>query len=133
MPPGVVRPKEIDRLGMGLCVRLAFSRAADSLGLDVDLFIVDGLPVRDLAFKAEFVVKGDSKSLSIAAASIIAKVSRDRMMLKAHRLYPEYGFDSNKGYGDTPSPGSDSKGRPLPHSPNVLLPDEQEESAEAAP
>ncbi|MBD3279034.1 MAG: ribonuclease HII [Candidatus Aegiribacteria sp.] len=96
---GVVQPKEIDRLGMSLSVKLAFDRAADDLGLQVDLFLVDGLPVRNLEFKAEFIVKGDSKSLSIAAASIIAKVSRDRMMQKAHKLYPEYGFDSNKGYG----------------------------------
>lgn len=96
---GVVKPEEIDRLGMGFCVKLAFARAAENLGLRVDLFLVDGLPVRNLEFKAEFIVKGDSKSLSIAAASIIAKVSRDRMMLKAHKLYPEYGFDSNKGYG----------------------------------
>ena len=67
--------------------------------MPADLFLIDGLPVRNLNISAEFIVKGDSKSLSIAAASIIAKVTRDNIMIEADRKYPGYGFASNKGYG----------------------------------
>ncbi len=80
-------------------VRLCFIRCAEGLGRKVDLFLIDGLPVRNLDICAEFIVKGDSKSLSIAAASIIAKVTRDDFMIQADKKYPGYGFASNKGYG----------------------------------
>lgn len=96
---GIVEASEIDETGMTEAVRLAFSRAAGSLDLKVNLYLVDGLPVRDLDLPAKFIVRGDSKSLSIAAASIIAKVSRDRMMIEADVIYPGYGFASHKGYG----------------------------------
>ncbi len=96
---GIVESTEIDMVGMAEAVRLSFSRAALALGKPVDIFLIDGLPVRNLNIPAEFIVKGDSKSLSIAAASIIAKVTRDDIMIKADRKYPGYGFASNKGYG----------------------------------
>jgi len=94
---GIVESSEIDTVGMAEAVRLSFTRAA--LDMPADLFLIDGLPVKNLNLHAEFIVKGDSKSLSIAAASIIAKVTRDDIMIKADRKYPGYGFASNKGYG----------------------------------
>jgi ribonuclease HII len=94
---GIVEPSEIDTVGMAEAVRLSFTRAAR--GIPADLFLIDGLPVKNLNIPAEFIVKGDSKSLSIAAASIIAKVTRDDIMIEADRNYPGYGFASNKGYG----------------------------------
>jgi ribonuclease HII len=96
---GIVEPSELDCSGMTEAVRLSFSRAAEGLGITPDLFLIDGLPVKNLGLPAEFIVKGDSKSLSIAAASIIAKVTRDDIMIEADRKYPGYGFASHKGYG----------------------------------
>lgn len=96
---GIVDPSEIDSEGMTEAVRLSFTRAAEELRSHADLFLIDGLPVKNLNLPSEFIVKGDSKSLSIAAASIIAKVTRDDIMIKADLEYPGYGFASNKGYG----------------------------------
>ncbi len=96
---GIVEFSEIDSSGMVEAVRLSFTRAAGALSIPVDLFLIDGLPVENLNIPAEFIVKGDSRSLSIAAASIIAKVTRDDIMIEADRKYPGYGFASNKGYG----------------------------------
>lgn len=96
---GIVQPSELDNKGMTEAVRLSFTRAAEALGGNPDVYLIDGLPVKNLNLPVEFVVKGDSKSLSIASASIIAKVTRDDIMLGADREYPGYGFASNKGYG----------------------------------
>ena len=96
---GLVEPGEIDAMGMTRAVRTAFRRAADSLDPGVDLFLVDGLPVRGLERGFRYIVRGDSRSLCIAAASILAKVSRDRMMIEAEAEYPGYDFAANKGYG----------------------------------
>ena len=96
---GIVQPSEIDRVGMAEAVRLAFSRAAQTIDIQNALYLVDGLPVRNLNLPSRYIVKGDSKSLSIAAASIIAKVTRDDIMIMADSEFPGYGFASNKGYG----------------------------------
>lgn len=96
---GIVEHHEIDSLGMSEAIRLSFVRVAEALGGHADMFLIDGLPVKNLNIPAEFIVKGDSKSLSIAAASIIAKVTRDDIMIRADLEYPGYGFASNKGYG----------------------------------
>ncbi len=96
---GIVPAGEIDEVGMTEAVRLSFIRAAESLVAGNRMFIVDGLPVKGLHFQAEFVIKADSKSLSVAAASIIAKVTRDSIMMDASRAYPGYGFERNMGYG----------------------------------
>jgi ribonuclease HII len=71
------------------------------LGLDVksDLVLVDAFKIPELDIKQVPIIKGDRKSVSIAAASIVAKVTRDRMMVEYSKKYPEYGFKSNKGYG----------------------------------
>lgn len=78
----------------------AMARAVAGLPLPPDSAIIDGLDVPPgLPCAGEAVVKGDSRSLSIAAASIVAKVTRDRMMIRAARLYPHYGFERHMGYG----------------------------------
>ncbi|MCD4847510.1 MAG: ribonuclease HII [Candidatus Aegiribacteria sp.] len=96
---GIVEYSEIDKVGMAESVRLAFNRAAQAIDIKDALYLVDGLPIRNLPLQSRFIVKGDSKSLSIAAASIIAKVTRDDIMIRADREFPGYGFASNKGYG----------------------------------
>lgn len=65
----------------------------------VELVLLDAVELKDISLPQRAIIKGDAKSLSIAAASIIAKVTRDRMMLGYHSQYPFYGFDKNKGYG----------------------------------
>jgi ribonuclease HII len=67
--------------------------------LEIDYCLIDGLPVKNFPFSHEGIVKGDGKSLSIAAASIIAKVSRDRVMLEYAQEFPHYGFEKHMGYG----------------------------------
>ncbi|MDM7992840.1 MAG: ribonuclease HII [Candidatus Fermentibacter sp.] len=96
---GVVEPSEIDSDGMSRSVAMSFRRAAGSCPAPADVYLIDGLEVRDLALPARFFVKGDSRSLSIAAASILAKVHRDRLMAMADSEWPGYGFARNSGYG----------------------------------
>ncbi len=96
---GVVTPSEIDENRMAWAVRTSFKRAMKPLAEKADLFLVDGNSVANLDHPCLFIVKGDSKSLSIAAASIVAKVTRDDMMIQAARDYPDYGFEKHKGYG----------------------------------
>jgi len=97
---GIVTPRELDESGMTEAVRLSFLRATANLSIDAELYIIDGLPVRNLPFgdHSEFIVKGDTKSLSIAAAGIVAKVTRDDIMIEMEVKYPGYGFASHKGY-----------------------------------
>ena len=99
---GVVAPGEIDDAGMTAAVRLSFARAVEDLDPPAEIYLVDGNPVRDPGFPCRFLVRGDSRSLSIAAASIVAKVTRDDIMIEAHGRWPGYGFDTNKGYGTRP-------------------------------
>lgn len=96
---GMVCAAEIDRINILSATHLAMRRALEALPLSADIALVDGLPVRGLGCASRAIVKGDSKSLLIAAASIIAKVSRDHHMLQLDRLYPQYDFAGNKGYG----------------------------------
>ena len=95
-----VEPAEIDARGMSSCLRMAFSKAIDTIDRaigSVDLVLIDGNPVH-CDPREVTIVKGDSACASIAAASIIAKVDRDALMERYAIDYPEYGFDSNKGY-----------------------------------
>ena len=71
----------------------------EKLGETVNHVLFDAVEIKDLEISQSAIIKGDAKSLSIAAASIIAKVTRDRMMMEYHEKYPYYGFDRNKGYG----------------------------------
>lgn len=96
---GVADVEEIDRINILRATHAAMARA---LAMTVPLpayALVDGLPVKGLPCPSLAVVNGDARSLSVAAASIIAKVSRDRMMEDLERQYPLYGFASHKGYG----------------------------------
>lgn len=91
-------PAEIDELNILHASMLAMQRAVEGLGLVPDYALVDGNRCPALSCPAEPVVKGDAKVAEISAASILAKVERDRQMLELHELHPEYGFDSHKGY-----------------------------------
>ena len=97
----VVDAEKIDRVNILRASHMAMARAFADLDPAADAALIDGLPVpvRDFPPPQMALVKGDSRSLSIAAASIIAKVWRDRMMVEFDREYPEYGFQSHKGYG----------------------------------
>lgn len=95
-----VDPQEIDEKGMTACLRKAFTAALariEETGVHVDLVLLDGNPLHFDERECN-VVKGDAQCASIAAASIIAKVQRDALMLEYSRLYPRYHFDSCKGY-----------------------------------
>lgn len=92
-------PEEIDRLNILKATHVAMARAVSGLPLKVEHCLIDGLPVRDFPWPHDGIVKGDGKSLSIAAASIIAKVSRDRLMRNHARDFPQYGFERHMGYG----------------------------------
>ncbi|MCM1298815.1 MAG: ribonuclease HII [Firmicutes bacterium] len=91
--------EEIETLNILQATFLAMERACEGLKISPALALVDGNRTPPLPFAAQTVVKGDSASASIAAASILAKVSRDRKMRELDSLYPEFNFKSNKGYG----------------------------------
>jgi len=93
------RVEEIERLNILRASHLAMERAVRGLAQAPDVCLIDGLPVPRFPWRHEGVVGGDALSFSIAAASIIAKVERDRYMRAAHEEYPHYGFASHKGYG----------------------------------
>ena len=97
---GFASVNEIDRLNILQATCLAMKRALDNLNILPVRALVDGNVIpRDLPCAAKCIVKGDSKVVSIAAASIIAKVTRDRFMTELSQLYPGYGWDKNFGYG----------------------------------
>ena len=95
---GVAEVHEIDALNILRATHLAMHRAVAGLE-KVDFVLVDGLPVKGFPCPAENMVKGDARSASIAAASIVAKVYRDELMEKLDEEYPGYGFAVHKGYG----------------------------------
>lgn len=95
---GTASPEEIDQINILNASMLAMKRAVESLSISPDFLLVDGNIARGFDQKALPVIKGDAKSPSIAAASIIAKVLRDRECKKMHEKYPLYGFDQHKGY-----------------------------------
>jgi len=94
-----VEPEEIDRINILQATHLAMNQALAGLKNPAAHALVDGRPVNSLAVKQTAIVKGDSLSFSIAAASILAKVSRDRQMVAYHEQFPAYGFAGHKGYG----------------------------------
>ena len=91
--------EEINEMNILEADLLAMRRAIDGLGVKADFAIIDGNIARDFQIPARAVVKGDSKSMSIAAASVLAKVARDRLCLELDREYPQYGIAKHKGYG----------------------------------
>ena len=91
--------KEIDEINILQATFLAMERAIKQLKLRPELALIDGNRQKDFGFPVETVIKGDSRSASIAAASILAKVTRDDYMLKMAKIYPQYAFEIHKGYG----------------------------------
>ena len=96
---GIAHVEEIDRINILQASLLAMVRATEALGVLPDTALVDGNQPPKLACAVQCVVGGDGRSLSVAAASIIAKVTRDRIMVDLHGLFPVYGWETNAGYG----------------------------------
>lgn len=93
-----IESSEIDHIGIGRAVRLAMMAAVSALQPAPDALLLDWVPMKECQLPFQAVVKGDAKSLSIAAASILAKVERDNRMRQADCQYPGYGFARHKGY-----------------------------------
>lgn len=96
---GIATVEEIDRLNILGATKLAMCRALEALPVRADVALVDGNRAPPLYCKTVTLIGGDAKSLSIAAASIIAKVTRDRLMRKLSQEFPGYGWEKNAGYG----------------------------------
>ncbi|MEE1327560.1 MAG: ribonuclease HII [Oscillospiraceae bacterium] len=96
---GFASEQEIDEINILQATFLAMQRAIDQLEGKADLALIDGNRQKDFGLPVVTVVKGDSLSASIAAASVLAKVTRDDLMLEMAETYPEYGFEIHKGYG----------------------------------
>jgi ribonuclease HII len=96
---GIVDHIDIDRINILQATYKAMQIAVQQLSFMPDFVLIDGRGIPDLEMPCESIIKGDSKSVSIAAASIIAKVTRDHIMIDMHEKYPHYGFTQHKGYG----------------------------------
>ena len=96
---GVVAEDVIDEINILQASLLAMKIAVDKMELPTDLLLIDGIHSIESHIDQKTIVGGDRKSLSIAAASVLAKVTRDRLMENFHREYPQYMFDQHKGYG----------------------------------
>lgn len=91
--------EEIEEMNILNATMLAMKRAVDGLDIPADYAMIDGNKIPNLNIPAEYVIKGDANSMSIAAASILAKVTRDRLCADYEKEYPQYGFAKHKGYG----------------------------------
>ena len=97
---GVASAARIDEINILQATYEAMAEAVSKLSVKPDILLNDAVIIPGIDdIPQEKIIKGDAKSLSIAAASVIAKVTRDRMMQAYHQMYPEYGFDKHKGYG----------------------------------
>ena len=96
---GIASPERIDEINILQATYEAMRTAIDGLSVKPQILLNDAVIIPNVDIPQEKIIKGDAKSLSIAAASIIAKVTRDRMMKAYHELFPEYGFEGHKGYG----------------------------------
>ena len=96
---GIVSAEEIDILNIYEATKKAMKEAIANLKHNYDLILTDAMPLKGFDVEVIPIIKGDAKALPIAAASIIAKVTRDRMMKELGQKYPEYGFEVHKGYG----------------------------------
>lgn len=95
---GVASEREIDAVNILEATRLAMARAVQALALPPDFLLIDAVARLSVPIPQRAIIKGDGLSISIAAASIIAKVTRDRLMREYHRQYPQYNFLAHKGY-----------------------------------
>lgn len=96
---GIAEPEQIDEINILQATYEAMRKAIQGLPQKPDLLLNDAVTIPDVEIAQIPIVKGDAKSLSIAAASILAKVTRDHMMMEYDKIYPEYGFGKHKGYG----------------------------------
>lgn len=96
---GIIDEKTIDRINILEATKLGMKEAAEKLTVKPELILVDAVRNLDLSVEYKSIIKGDATSYCIAAASILAKVTRDRIMDEYDKIYPEYGFLKNKGYG----------------------------------
>ena len=96
---GIVEPHAVDEFGLASAGRRAMAVAVETLPLLPDFLLIDAFRLPGLAIPQRPIVYGDCLCLSIAAASVVAKVVRDRLMLDLHQRHPQYGFDRHKGYG----------------------------------
>ncbi len=96
---GIINNKTIDKVNILEATKLSMLQAVKSIGTEPDFVLIDGVKWKDFPYPYETVIKGDAKSFCIASASIIAKVIRDRIMVKLSRDFPEFFFEENKGYG----------------------------------
>ena len=96
---GLASHEEIDEINILQATYLAMERALSQLSVGPDIALIDGNRAKDFGLPVRTVVKGDSLSANIAAASVLAKVTRDDLMLELAEQYPEYGFEVHKGYG----------------------------------
>lgn len=96
---GIASNALIDEINILQATYEAMREAISKLSKTPDILLVDAVHIPNISLKQVGIVKGDAKSVNIAAASILAKVTRDRLMLEYDKIYPEYGFASNKGYG----------------------------------
>ena len=96
---GIVSAEEIDKLNIYEATKKAMKEAINNLNVKFDLILTDAMPLKGFDVEVVPIIKGDAKALPIAAASIIAKVTRDHMMNELAKKYPEYGFEKHKGYG----------------------------------
>lgn len=111
----VMEVDEIDRINILEVAREGMRRAVKALNPEPEVVLVDGLEVPNFPWQQEALVKGDARSLSIAAASVIAKVSRDRYMRELAKEFPQYGFERHKGYGTAAHLAALQKYGPCPH------------------
>lgn len=95
---GIVDEKVIDEVNIYEATKIAMKKAISDTNIKPDHVLIDAMPL-DIDVPTTSIIKGDAKSISIAAASVIAKVTRDRMMYELDKIYPMYGLASNKGYG----------------------------------
>ena len=95
---GAVNEKEIDRINIYEATKVAMMEAIKNTNIRLEHVLIDAMPL-SLDVPTTSIIKGDSKSISIAAASVIAKVTRDKMMYELDKIYPEYDLAHNKGYG----------------------------------
>jgi len=96
---GIINNKRIDQINILNATKEAMVQALEKIELPIDHILIDAVTLEDTLISQTNIIKGDEKSISIAAASIIAKVTRDAMMTEYHDVYPCYDFDNNKGYG----------------------------------
>lgn len=119
---GAASAREVDRLNILRASHLAMRRAVDHLSTRPDHILVDGLPVAELGERHTAVVEGDSKSFTIACASIIAKTTRDRIMKGLASRYPGYGWETNVGYGTPDHVSALGEWGPTPHHRRSFVP-----------